>query len=249
MAKIDEIISKSLEQIDSILEDTNEQDVKKAMNDRDPMPSEVSDEVDDKEDDREDEDQQHEEPDGDEYDRENEEEDEPVEKSLVEELESKDNVRKALEVSEFLSELVNGISTLIDAQRADLGKSMEASNQYSDTLNKSLNIMMKSQRAILETQGELAKSLGKLNKRISNLESQPTGRKAALSVVEKSFKDSIGAGESKNEPKTLTKSQAMTILTDGLYGNKGVTAQDIVSYESLGDPRYLSPSAQALLKG
>lgn len=260
MSKVDDLVKKSLEELDSLADELG-YDLQKGER---PAPGEISD------DNEAPEEPENEEPTGGEGAPEEGEEgegvegegaegtdgegyednDEEVEKSLESELKSNDSVRRALEVSEFLGELVKGISKVIGDQNESIVKSIQSSEENAEVLAKSFQGMLKSQRFILETQGELSKSIASLTKRISKIESQPKGRKSVLNTVEKSFKASAGDVPT-NAPASdkLSKAQVLDILSTAYESDKTRTdlMNDILAYESLGDMGVLSPAAKALI--
>jgi len=243
VAKLDDIIAKSLEDLDQLASEAGTNLIVKA----EPQPNEISDNApDEEEEDSETPTEEAEE--GQEGEEDEMDEDEPgedAEKSLEDELTSDDSVRKALEVSEFLAGLIKGLSAVLDGQKDSLNKSLEASTQSSEILAKSFQGILKSQRAVLETQSELSKSIRRLSKRMETIESQPQARKSVTSVVEKSFKASIGD----NAPATLSKSEVLAKLTLAHGAGNHALLNDILSYESMGDMRVLSPEAMAIVTG
>ncbi|MDP4224894.1 MAG: hypothetical protein Q8910_00795 [Bacteroidota bacterium] len=267
MAKLDDIITKSLEEIDELAKglvsgtegNSNTDNLSKS----DPEPNEVSDSAPEEEEEEPGQ-EPNEEPGGEpEQEQEDEPEEEPeedpdeesAEKSLEDELNGDDSVRKALEVSEFLDSLVKGLSKVIGdntsaikGQQDTIVKSLEATTQNTDILAKSFQGIIKSQRAVLETQSELSKSIRRLSKRIETIESQPMPRKAALNVVEKSFKASMG-DESANAPTSdkLNKSEVLAKLNNAFSQGNTNVMNDILAFESMGDIRVLSPEAMAVI--
>lgn len=264
MSKIDEIINKSLDDIDAIVEEikkgNNEGDISKAVGDEDLAPGDISEDAPEAgEDPAEDGAEQGAEgaeeageggdpdadSDTDEEPEENEQEDEEVEKSLEDSLKANDSVKKALEVSEFLDQLVKGISNDLLSQRTELSKSIQSTSQATELLAKSFEGIAKSQRVVLETQAQLLKSIRTLNSRMQKLESQPQGRKSVAStaqVVEKSF-----AGQAApTGVEGLSKAQVSAKLFQGVQEGK-IESTELFAYESLGAINALSPQAQAYL--
>lgn len=266
---VDEIISKSLDQVETILSqikaEAEDDTINKGMNNNEPEPDDVSENAPESEEGTENPEEGEEgtenpeegNEEGTDIDEEEGNEEEDTEKSLESALSEDEGVRKALEVSEFLTQLVKSISTVIGDQRVDINKSLEATTHQGEILAKSFEGLAKSQKAVLETQVELLKSVRKLNTRIDGLEKQPLTRKSMpnTKAVEKSFKASVGAtgntnvGTSANsEGTTLSKSEAVTILTNEFSkGNSSITS-DILALESTGDFNVLSQSAKAILK-
>lgn len=263
MSKFDEMINKSLDEIDALVEDfkksvgEGEDTISKAQNDEDLSAGEVSDDVPNDEDEDTDEEPQGDEPadtqedvDEDTEGEEDADADEEYEKSLEKELSSNNSVRKALEVSEFLQELVKSLDKVIATNTSNISKSFKESYEFSNgLLAKSVEGIVKSQRAVLETQAELLKSVRALNKRVQALESQPVVRKSVASknaqVVEKSFKAS--AGDKPQPSTTLTKSQASAKLVAAYEQGQTDLLDDILALEGTGNFDVLSDRAKAYL--
>jgi hypothetical protein len=253
--ELDKMINKSLDEIDAIVDEINKGEelevIAKAQKDQDVTPEEVSEDAPQGEESDEEVDPEQEEPgDVDSEEQEDtgeEEEEEEYEKSLEKDMKGNEGVRKALEVSEFLDELVKSMSKIIEGQRSDIVKSIESTDSSNQLLAKSFTGIAKSQKTVLETQVKLMKSMRSLTDRIGTLESQPLTRKSlsGAKAVEKSFQAS--AGDIPKEA-TLTKSMALTTLTAEFEkGNKGFI-NDILALESTGNFNSLSQDAKNLLK-
>jgi hypothetical protein len=242
--KTDDLINKSLEEIDAIVGQYGSE-LSKAVGDEDISPEDVAEGAGEEEATEEDTAGDDGDVDNDEEAEQNEQEDEEVEKSLEDDLKSDESVRKALEVSEFLSSLVKGISSDLLVHKDSIAKSLEASEQSNELLAKSFAGIAKSQRVVLETQAELLKSVRILNKRIKTLESQPQVRKSvstaqeATTVIEKSF-NGVGAPAGS----TLSKSQISAKLFKGFQEGQ-VEQGDLFAFESLGTLGAISANAQA----
>jgi cobalamin biosynthesis protein CobT len=262
--KFDEMISKSLDEIDALVEDfkksvgaEDEDTISKAQNDEDLSADEVSNDTpsDEEDTDREDE-AQNDEPeetqedtDEDSEGEEDADQDEEYQKSLADELSSNSSVRKALEVSEFLQELVKSLDKVVSTNTENIRKSFKESYEFSNgLLAKSVEGIVKAQRAVLETQAELLKSVRALNKRVKALESQPVVRKSVASnaqVVEKSFKASVGDKPQANN--TLTKSQASAKLLAAYESGQADLLDDILALDGTGNFNVLSDKAKSIL--
>lgn len=262
MSKLDELINKSLEDIDSLAntfsksqateDEVAEDNISKAQDDEDLSSGDVSDDApEDNADDEAPEDSQ----DSDEGDSDTDDEGEEdtdaddeddMDKSLEEELNSNESVRKALEVSEFLQELVKGISTVIGAQGQELKKSMEANNEHSTLIAKSFEGIVKSQRVVLEAQAEMNKSIRSLSKRLKTLEGQPVVRKSVDNVkaINKSFEASLGA---KPTAPKLSKSEAVSKLVSAFEGGQHDLQDDILALDGTGNFNALSQNAKNVL--
>lgn len=260
--QLDDMINKSLEDIDAIVDTIakskatgGEDTISKAQDDEDLNAGEVSEDapaednepVEDNESDDEPTDEGGE--DSGDVDSDDEggeapaDEDEDMDKSLEDQLKSNDSVRKALEVSEFLDTLVKGISSHINASKDVLSKSVDATNQANEMLAKSFQGIAKSQRVVLETQAELVKSVRAISKRLKAIESQPVVRKsvADAKTIEKSFVQS--AGSVQDTSNQLSKSQISGRLSAEIEkGNMSLT-QDLLAFEAMGDVRVLSQAA------
>lgn len=179
----------------------------------------------------------------------------PMEKSMEEQLTSGDNVRKALEVSDFLSELVKGLSSVLAGQQDTINKSITDSNESQQVLMKSFEGIAKAQVAVLETQANLAKSIKQLSAKVTALETAPVVRKSvssATQVIEKSFNNGAKQGgvvvnnTQSNQPINLNKSMALAKLSD-LCKSDNSLVQDVLALESTGDPNSLSDHAKSVL--
>lgn len=176
-------------------------------------------------------------------------EDEPVEKSLEDTLKSNDGVRKALEVSEFLDELVKGLSTVLTGHSAELQKSIDSTNKSNEIIAKSMIGIVKSHQTILNSQTELSKSIAELSKRMMKVETTPAVRKSVPSantkVLQKSFEAS--GGDAPKQEEGLSKSMAMAKLSEAVMGGQGDLAMDVLALESGANISDLSPNAKLLL--
>lgn len=258
---LDEVINKSLDEIDAIVEEINKgmdtNTISKAVDDEDVSPDEVSEDAPPQEDEpSEDAPQEDNEPpqqdnadeDNDQEPEQNEQEDDDYEKSLDEELNGNDSVRKALEVSEFLNELVKGMSTVLSRHGESISKSISSTETSQELLAKSFNGIVKSQKAVLETQSRLMKSFNELSGRLDKLESQPMTRKSVPSAkaVEKSF--SASAGDTPTQGEKLSKSVALGKLTQAVSEGKAHFVNDVLALEGAGgDFNALSQEAKTLL--
>lgn len=244
-AMADEILSKS-EETENIQEgiDENAQvegDVEKAM-----KPEDISEpgEDDNAESDKKanDEDKKDEKPkpkeseDEEESEDESEDEEEVTQKSFNDFVAESEELSKGVEVSDFLAEFTRVYGAITDTLRDDVNKSLQTSEHVSNILAKSFNAIMKSQN-------ELAKSIQELRERLDSVERQPVGRKAQVSIMEKSFNHSAGLEEGKQE---LSKSEKLDKLSNmAINGQNGVTISDVIQFESTGT---LRPELQHIFK-
>lgn len=262
---INEVISKSLDNLDTIAEDLQksveepkeEDKVSKAQGDEDLQSGDVSEDAPQPEQDEAPEEdapeaeapQEDADADADSEPEQDTDEDEEVEKSVESDLRKSDNSAKALEVSPFLEEMVKSIDATIKAHTEMLNKSMLESRTHQDeSLVKSVQGIFKSQEAIMKSQVALSKSLEAFNSRLDRLENQPVVRKSVTNksqVVEKSFNDSIGISGGSSD--TISKSEATSrLMVEFEKGNSGIM-QDILGLEAGKDVSNLSDSAKQIL--
>jgi len=177
-------------------------------------------------------------------------EDEEVEKSLSSIMNSKPDVKKALEVSEFLNELVKSLDTVLNTHNDGLQKSMQASEQSNDLLAKSLLGLTKAHQTIMKSQSELHKSVQEINKRLDSISQQPVVRKSVASSVQpiqKSFEASQGNAPQAPTNDTLSKAEISSkLMTAFNSGNKDIMP-DILAFEGTGNVNALSPEAKAII--
>lgn len=172
----------------------------------------------------------------DESDSEDEEEEEVTQKSFNDFVAESEELSKGVEVSDFLAEFTRVYGAITDTLRNDVNKSLQTSEHVSNILAKSFNAIMKSQN-------ELAKSIQELSERLDSVERQPVGRKAQVSIMEKSFNHSAGLEEGKQE---LSKSEKLEKLSNmAINGQNGVTISDVIQFESTGT---LRPELQHIFK-
>jgi len=254
----DELINKSLEDIDNMvksMEKAEEEQISKALPQDDATPDEVSQDTPPPA--EEDQDQAPTEEQGDDADvdtdteaEENEQEDDEVEKSLEDTMKGNEGVRKALEVSEFLDELVKGISTVIGNQGASLNKSIASNEHSQELLAKSFEGIVKSQKAVLTVTGNLQKSIHALTERLDAVEAQPLVRKSVpnAKALEKSFPASTGAqGSGNTASNTLSKGVAVQRLSEEVMKGNNSLMNDVLALEGSGNFDSLSAEAKTFL--
>lgn len=262
-----EELTKSLDALDELAKSykaQEEENLSKARGDEDLSPDDVSDEapaVDDGTEAPQDpeQDEQTEPSDG-----ASEDDDEPTEdtveddddvdtqKSLESELNGNESVKKALEVSEFLSEMVKGLDTIITDRTDNISKSMAEANETSnEMLAKSMIGLANGQKAVLESNVEVLKSIRSMNQRISAVEAQPTVRKSVSNaahipkVLEKSFDAS--SGDTVQKTQALTKSQASAKLTAAYEAGNSDLMNDILALEGTGNLDAVSEAGKQVL--
>lgn len=169
-------------------------------------------------------------------------------KSLAEELNEDDDVRKALEVSEFLDALVKGISDRLLAHDDSIAKSLQGADKSNELLAKSFHGIVETQKAVVKSQTTLSKSIADLTRRLDTLEHSPVVRKSVSTtrdqVIEKSFAGNNNTATNNNM--TLSKSDAVEKLTIEC-ANKPELVQDVLALESTGDFNVLSALAKSIL--
>lgn len=261
MTKTDEIISKSLDDIDKMVESISKEGEQLSKSLEDPKPGEVSNEVSDTPEEGTEESAPEEgvapEEEGAEEGEGAPEEENPeidtdetngVQKSLSDELNKNEEVRKALEVSDFLSELVGTLSSVIGEHTNSINKSIQGGQESQQLLAKSFVGIVKSQKAVLDTQSNIIKSVNGLVDRLERLEAQPTMRKSVNSanthIIDKNFSKSLG-GTTENDK--LSKSEAISKLNVAFEGGDYSLGDDIIRLESTGNLDMLSSKAKSVL--
>lgn len=166
-----------------------------------------------------------------------EEEEEETDEDISKSFADNSSISNAMEVSEFLSALVEVTANSISNLQKSVDSSMNNTDLYIGTLAKSFNSIAKSQEVILENQDNLSTlykslkdNLDIINERMSEIESQPMARKSVnnIKVMNKDFQKSLGG-----EGEQLSKSEVLNVLNQELYsGNPMVSPSDIISVES-----------------
>ena len=151
-------------------------------------------------------------------------EDDAMQKSLQGQIVGdSETMRKAIEVSDFLEGIVEGMSRVMAGALVRL-----------DQMEKSLAALTKTQRVSNEV---MAKSLRGIHDHQKSLGRLATGSRKSITsttVLEKSF---VGNdGDSGDKFASMSKTQKAELLTDLLMkGHNGITAGDIVNVESSGN--------------
>ncbi|AGR46987.1 hypothetical protein SHANETTE_93 [Bacillus phage Shanette] len=262
--KLDETITKSLDDLEAMAEKVkkstaeNEEALSKGLDNEDVAPEEVSEDAPEQGNEEApeegapeggDEPQEDGDVDADTEAEEDANEDEPVEKSLEDTLKSNDGVRKALEVSEFLDELVKGLSTVLTGHSDELQKSIDSTNKSNEIIAKSMIGIVKSHQTILDSQTSLSKSINDLAQRMMKVETTPVVRKSVPSaqtkVIQKSFEASNGDAPKQEEG--ISKSMAIGKLMSAVQGGQGDLSMDVLALESGANISDLSANAKLLL--
>lgn len=251
MDKYTEMINKSLDEIDNLA--VMSEELVKSEDSKEVSPSDVSEDApkenessEEEKDNQDDPVSSQEDTDADSEGQEDAGEEEETEKSLKSILEDNDDVKKSLEVSDFLQELVKGVSAVLEQHGASLSKSIQGNSQTQEYLAKSFEGIVKSQQVIVKATSSLQKSVAELTSRLEKVESTPV-RKSVTSTkaIEKSFDHSAGGNVEKDKPQ-LTKSQISSKLFQGVQEQK-FGHNDLLAFESTGSIQTLSPEARNYL--
>jgi len=168
--------------------------------------------------------------------------DDDVEKSFADSaIEGSETIEKAIEVSDFLGDLVDQVGFALDSIKKSIETRMDSMEKslsgvmaFNGELAKSLKTSFtEMDRGITQNMGEM----DKLAKSFDTLADAPQGRKS-LTTFSKSF------GESETSAPT-TKKDVLKMMDQALEKSiDGITAMDIVRYDSTGE---LSPKAAKAL--
>lgn len=209
-----------------------EDNVEKSCNDSDLTKSDNADEDETEEESEEDED---------------EETPEDVEKSIKDDFESDETVKKGMENSEFYAAVVDIFAKSLGDMQYDVQSQGKAQAAATGILAKSLQAMMQANRTLQSDNERLTRRLNKLEKSMNKgfeqimdsldvMSSQPAHMRksmASVSVHDRDFDSSLNGQKTIGGFESLSKSQVLTVLNNELYsGNPNVTPQDIISYES-----------------
>lgn len=253
---VEDVISKSLDDIEEMvksLEEKEEDTISKGMDDKDEDAKNVSEDAPEDGDNQDNNQDDNQDEDADNEGEEDADQDDDYEKSLSNELNKNENARKALEVSEFLQELVKSLDVVLSkafTSTDGINKSItDSANNSNELLAKSVQGLVKANKAVLDSNKRVQKSLDDISGRLAKIEKQPMTRKSVASSkaqpIEKSFEASLG-GEPTPSNK-LSKGQAVATLTKSWReGNKAVQ-NDILALESTGNFETLSAEAKSLL--
>lgn len=160
----------------------------------------------------------------------NDEDDEGLQKSIQQELlGGSEPMRKAIEVSEFLEGLVEGVSNVLANRIGRLEKSFATLAATQKVTNE---VLAKSMKGVVD---QMRGDREELKKSFATFGSAPvSGRKsfANATVLEKSF---VGNDGTAGKYESLTKSQKAEMLSDLLIkGQPGIQAADVVNVETTG---------------
>lgn len=177
-------------------------------------------------------------------------EDEDTEKSFAQEAaENSETIHKAIEVSDFLADLVGEIGAAIDGIRANVETRLEAMEKSATSqadFNKSLATALK--KSFEGTTALLEKSISggeDLKKSLEGLGNQPAhGRKSKTSVLEKSFAVNNGGKASLKKSQVLNMMTNAVISGDGTVNGVPINGNDVMKYETSG---FLGPDLKKAL--
>ncbi|AYP68578.1 hypothetical protein EalM132_00066 [Exiguobacterium phage vB_EalM-132] len=173
-----------------------------------------------------------------------------VEKSIESDLRKSENSAKALEVSDFLGDMVKSLDATLKHHTDSISKALEAvREENSEALVKSVEGIFKSQESIMKSHVAMHKSVNAINERLDKLEQQPVVRKSVTNkaqIVEKSFNDSIGVTNGASNSK-LSKSEASSKLMTAFSGGNTDLMQDVLALDAGKDINDLSDNARSVL--
>jgi hypothetical protein len=153
-----------------------------------------------------------------------------ADKSFAASIEDSESIKKGLEVSEFLNDLVSLVSASVDGVRGQVVKGFKHQDDVNSTIAKSMTTIAKSISAMAESVKEVVG-------RMDELEKQPATVKKSITAVgvERRFVE--------DEQKT-TMSKAMisqklndAVMKGEVIGGCTVTAHDAIKFESTGQLR------------
>jgi hypothetical protein len=176
---------------------------------------------------------------------EGEEGEEDEEKSFAENAyEESETIRKAIEVSDFLSEFVEAISDHLDVLGGTFKDEFQKSLATQQKLAKNVSESMRGLQDLIKSQGEEVEAL---TKRITELEKEPAPdqvRKSKLTILEKSNADQEQIRT--NRPlQGMEKSMVANQLAQlAISATGGVTEMDVARFEHTG---VIPPHAKQLI--
>lgn len=172
---------------------------------------------------------------------------EEIEKSLKDDFEAEEPIKKGMENSEFMAAVVDVLTKSMSEVQYDTQTAGRAQAQATEVLSKSLQAVIGMNQQLSAENEKLTRRINKLEKSIEmgfekvmdsldEISLQPAHMRksmASVSVHDRDFGSSINGTPTPTGFESLSKSQVMTILNNELYaGNQNVTPQDIISYES-----------------
>lgn len=185
--------------------------------------------------------------DGEKEDEEEEQTPEEVEKSIRDDFEADDDIKKGMDNSEFLSSVVDIFAKSLGDMQYDVQSQGRMQNAASEVLAKSIQAVMQTNQNLRAENERLTRRINKLEKSMSSgfdrvldaidtISTQPAHMRksmASVSVRDRNFDQSLNGQQTVGGFESLSKSQVLTVLNNELYaGNQNVTPTDIISYES-----------------
>lgn len=170
---------------------------------------------------------------------------EQLAKSIQDDFQQMENIRKGMDASEFLTSVVEILSKSLGDVLFEVQSNGQDSQETATVLGKSLqaalmqNTQMATELAALRAENaELKKSISEgfdgLSVALNQFMTQPAAMRKSVEniyVMDRNFSKSLDTGADGFE--SLSKSQVMAVLNQELYkGNPSVQPTDIISYES-----------------
>ena len=172
---------------------------------------------------------------------------EEAEKSVRDDFEADEEVKKGMDNSEFLSSVVDIFAKSLGDMQYDVQSQGRQQSAASEVLAKSLQAVMATNKSLRSENERLTRRINKLEKSMSSgfekvldaidtMSAQPAHMRksmASISIQDRDFDRSLNGHQTIGGFESLSKSQVLTILNNELYsGNQNVTPTDIISYES-----------------
>lgn len=172
---------------------------------------------------------------------------EDIEKSIKDDFEAEEPIKKSMESSEFLASVVDIIAKSMGDVQYDVQSQGREQSAATEILAKSIGAVMQTNQSLKADNERLTRRINKLEKSITQgfekvmdsldeISAQPAHMRksmASVSVHDRNFDRSLNGQQTVGGFESLSKSQVLTVLNNELYaGNQNVTPQDIISYES-----------------
>lgn len=172
---------------------------------------------------------------------------EEIEKSIRDDFEADDTIRKSIETSEFYAAMVDVLTKSLGDMQYDVQSQGRQSASANEVLAKSLNAMIQTNATLRADNERLTRRINKLEKSMSqgfdkvmdaldDISSQPSHMRksmASISIHDRDFGSSINGQKVVGGFESMSKAQVLSVLNNEMFaGNQNVTAQDIISYES-----------------
>lgn len=172
---------------------------------------------------------------------------EEIEKSIRDDFEADDTIRKSIETSEFYAAMVDVLTKSLGDMQYDVQSQGRQSASANEVLAKSLNAMIQTNATLRADNERLTRRINKLEKSMSqgfdkvmdaldDISSQPSHMRksmASINVHDRDFGSSINGQKVVGGFESMSKAQVLSVLNNEMFaGNQNVTAQDIISYES-----------------